>query len=69
MENKVKAWGIEQAVWGRDTHEFYWFASKEERDKYAADHDHLDKLRCRMVDKDDVFETYEAWLKWDQECW
>lgn len=67
--NKIKAWGVEQAVWGALYHDFYWFASKEERDKYYAEHDHLDKLRCRMVEKDNVFETYEAFKKWYNNRW
>ena len=69
MENKIKAWGVEQAVWGAMNHDFFWFASKEERDKYVADHDHLDKLRCRMIEKENVFQTYEDWKKWNRERW
>lgn len=67
--NKIKAWGVKQALWGSIYSQYYWFASKEERDKYVAEHDHLDKLRCRMIEKYGVFQTYEAFKKWYNDLW
>lgn len=61
---KIKAWGIEQAVWGLDRHSHVWFANKEARDKYYAEHNYCAKLRCRMMDTDDVnvYQTYGEYL-------
>lgn len=62
---KVKCWGIRQAIWGTDSPATYWFTSQTERDLYLAEHDHCDKLRCRMIDEDstNVFADYESWKK------
>lgn len=60
---KIKAWGIEQSVCGADLNYFYWFASKEARDEYYEKHEYCDKIRCRIVDTDDVivYNDYEDW--------
>ena len=64
MEEKIKAWGVKQSIWGSSSKVYYWFSTQEERDKYVERHDNLDLLRGRMVEKGNVFQTYDAWRKW-----
>ena len=51
---KVKAWGAEQVVIGADWKRKVWFDSKEARDEFYKEAEYVDKLRCRMVDTDEV---------------
>lgn len=51
---KVKAWGVEQVVIGADWKRKVWFDNKEARDEFYNAAEYVDKLRCRMVDTDEV---------------
>lgn len=52
---KVKAWRIEQAVWGADRTSILYFHTKEARDEYYDTHDYCDKLRPVMVEEFDEY--------------
>ncbi|MDD6879554.1 MAG: hypothetical protein PUD59_04950 [bacterium] len=56
---KIKAWGIKQGVWGGEP-QYYYFSSKEARDEYFNSHDYFDKLRCKKVDAEYVYDSVEA---------
>ena len=59
MDNvKVKAWGIKQGIWGGEP-EYYWFSSKAVRDEYYSSHNYCDKLRCKLVEKEYVYDSIE----------
>ena len=64
---KVKAWGVCQTVLGGINPEYYWFSDKADRDRYLTEHDYCDAIRCKKVDADYVFESYDEWLRWNQE--
>lgn len=55
---KIKAWGIKQGVWGGEP-VCYWFASKAVRNEYYAMHNYCDKLRCKLIDADCVYNSIE----------
>lgn len=57
---KIKAWGIRQGVWGHDYPSVYWFSSKAARDEYYSNHKYCDKLRCRLIGAEEVYESEEA---------
>lgn len=61
----IPAWGIKQAIWGKDQPEVFYFRSKEERDEYFSKADYCDKLKKRSVNPSEVqlFDTAEEALR------
>ena len=54
MAEKITVWGTEEGIWGSVNTLRLYFKTKEERDKYFATHDHIDKLRAIKVDPEEL---------------